>query len=115
MSKIINKSIIKSIGYGVFIASIILLIFSSLLSYQQEAGALVVGMLVLSLLFTRKSSDTDTKYSKIKNVLSSIVFFIVPLFFSFLIIKGDGRSWFLVLLVVLTCWLILFDKTNDEK
>jgi len=115
MSKIINKSIIKSIGYGVFIASIILLIFSSFLSYQQEAGALVVGMLVLSLLFIGKNYSTNTNRSKAKNVFSNIVFFIVPLFFSFLIIKGDGRSWFLVLLVVLTCWLILFDKTNDEK
>jgi len=110
MKKIINISILKPISYGVFIASIILIIFSTLLSYQQEVGALVAGMLALSLLFIGKNSNIKTN-----NIFSSIIFFVVPLFFSFIIIKGDGRSWFLILLVTLTCWLTLYNKTNDEK
>lgn len=110
MMKSANKNFLKPISSGVFIASIILIIFSALLSYQQEAGALVTGMLALSLLFIGKSSSAKTN-----NIFSTIIFFTVPLFFSFIIIKGDGRSWFLILLATLTCWLILFNKTNDEK
>jgi hypothetical protein len=114
MNKTPTKSITNSVSYGVFVASIILLFFSSLFSYQQEAGALVISMLAVSLLFIKKSSNINTNYSAIKKVFSSIVFFAVPLFFSFLIIKGDGRSWFLILIVTLTCWLIFFNKkTND--
>jgi len=115
MKKTINKSFTVPVGYGIFIASVILIIFSSFFSYQQEVGVLVAGMLTVSLLFIEKSFNTKNNRSTIENIFSKIFFFLVPLFLSFIIIKGDGRSWFLILIVILTCWLILFDKTNDEK
>jgi len=112
MNKTNNKSILEPIVYGVFVSSIILVLLSALFSYQQEAGVMIVGMLALSLLFINRKPNF-TKESAVKNLFSSAAFFLVPLFLSFFIIKGDGRSWFLILIVVLTCWLIFFNKKND--
>ena len=108
-----NRTILLGISTGLFISAIFVFIFSAFFSYTQETNQVATIVFAVSLLIyyivetVRQTFKPSTKLVVDSKITKTILITVAPILGSIILIQGDIRSWFLVIISILLTWVII--------
>lgn len=108
-----KETLFLGISTGLFIGSLFFLFFSAIFSYTNETNQSAIIFLVLALIIfyviEKKLQKVTPRDQEAKNggFIEKRTVVIAPLICSIILIQGDIRSWFLVLISVILTWVII--------
>ncbi|MDO8512159.1 MAG: hypothetical protein Q7S57_02710 [bacterium] len=108
-----NRTMLLGISTGLFISAIFVFFFTALFSYTSETNQFAVILFAISLLifYITETVKLNNKPEQTKptggKIIHTILLIATPIFCSVVLIQGDIRSWFLILISVLLAWVII--------